>query len=108
MNKTNKQTLWEERLIDWEKSGLSKRQWCRENNITEHQFYYWMKRINEYDPESHDDNNCTSWQSVELINRPVDELKGSLVVHVEGFKVTVHNNTDLHLLSNVLRVLRSC
>lgn len=108
MNKTNKHILWEERILEWEKSGLSKRKWCQENKVTEHQFYYWMKRINEYNESESSNEFKASWQAVELINRPVDELNSSLIVHVEDFKVEVNHNTDLHLLSNILRMLRTC
>jgi len=31
-------------ILEWEKSGKSKKQFCRENNITESLFYYWYKR----------------------------------------------------------------
>lgn len=28
-------------------SGISKRQWCRENNVNEKRFYYWQRRIRQ-------------------------------------------------------------
>lgn len=44
----------EVRLINWTKliqeclsSGLSKKQWCLQNQVDEKQFYYWQRRVRE-------------------------------------------------------------
>lgn len=36
---------WFERIQTWGASGLSKKQWCAENNISLRMFYYWQNRI---------------------------------------------------------------
>lgn len=36
---------WFEHIRSWSASGLSKRQWCAENNVTLRRFYYWQNRI---------------------------------------------------------------
>lgn len=38
---------WFEHIQVWRASGLSKAQWCAEQNLSERQFYYWQKRIRE-------------------------------------------------------------
>ena len=36
---------WVQVIQDWSNSGLSKRDYCRQNAITEKQFYYYQRRI---------------------------------------------------------------
>lgn len=45
-------TTHEIRLLQWQEiiqtqlaSGQNKREWCRENGISEKQFYYWQRRL---------------------------------------------------------------
>ena len=45
-------TTHEVRLIQWQEiiqaqlaSGQNKREWCRENGISEKQFFYWQRRV---------------------------------------------------------------
>ena len=45
-------TMHEVRLIQWQEiiqaqlaSGQNKREWCRENGISEKQFFYWQRRV---------------------------------------------------------------
>ena len=37
--------IWKERFIAQKASGLTVLQWCEENNITRHTYYYWYKQI---------------------------------------------------------------
>ncbi len=45
MNNT-KQELWEERVESFLASGLSRRAWCLEHKIPEHQLGYWVRKLN--------------------------------------------------------------
>ena len=38
---------WVQVIQDWSKSGLSKRDYCQQNEIDEKQFYYYQRRIRE-------------------------------------------------------------
>ena len=38
---------WQRIINDQSVSGLSIREWCRENNITHGKFYYWQRVIRE-------------------------------------------------------------
>jgi transposase-like protein len=43
----SKTDQWRERIAEQERSGLSARQFCREQGIPEHCFYGWRKRLRE-------------------------------------------------------------
>ena len=36
---------WERLMTDCAESGLPKKQWCRENGISEKRFYYWQRKL---------------------------------------------------------------
>lgn len=38
---------WTNLIQDCLSSGLSKKQWCLENQVNEKQFYYWQRRVRE-------------------------------------------------------------
>ena len=41
-----KRRIWKKHLKDWSASGRSQVDYCRENNLSRHQFQYWKKRLN--------------------------------------------------------------
>ncbi len=47
--------LWQHRIADRKTSGLNVTNWCKKNNLTKHDYYYWLKRI-----ETHTQNINTS------------------------------------------------
>lgn len=37
--------VWEEKILQQQKSGLSIRHWCHENQVAVCQFYYWKSKL---------------------------------------------------------------
>lgn len=50
-NKTN-QELWEERILSFQASGLSRRAWCQEQKLPEHQLGYWLRKLQPKEVQS--------------------------------------------------------
>lgn len=40
-----KRQKWKDTILKQKESGQSVAQWCRSNNILQHQFFYWKKRL---------------------------------------------------------------
>ena len=38
---------WSQIIQAGQNSGLSKREFCRQNGISERQYYYWLKKLRE-------------------------------------------------------------
>jgi len=36
---------WTEHIRKWQDSGLSKAEYCRQNQLTKHAFHYWFKKL---------------------------------------------------------------
>jgi hypothetical protein len=43
----SKAEYWSEHIRRWQDSGLSKVEYCRQNNLTKHAFYYWRKKLRQ-------------------------------------------------------------
>ena len=36
--------LWQERIYDWQQTGLSQIEWCKQHQLTVHQLSYWKRK----------------------------------------------------------------
>lgn len=43
-NVTSKSDLWSSRIKDFQKSGLSRQDWCQQNGIPQSTFSYWFRK----------------------------------------------------------------
>jgi len=41
----DKQKSWTDRILEWEKSGLSQKEFCRQKEISFSTFHYWRKKL---------------------------------------------------------------
>ncbi len=44
---TEDQILWEQRIEERNKSGMSISEWCKKNEISKNRFHYWNKKISK-------------------------------------------------------------
>lgn len=47
---TNKTDQWRERIAEQERRGVSVRQFCKEQGLTEYSFYAWRRRLRKKEP----------------------------------------------------------
>lgn len=110
----------EKNLVKWtpiiqkcRSSGIGVRPWCRENNVSEKQFYYWERRIKGKDFETQKENKSQNQANfVELpvsisssINRSTPTFRADMVIHVENNVLEISNTVSENLLSMVLKVI---
>jgi hypothetical protein len=43
--------VWEQRIADYRKSGQTQANWCKENQLSIHQFKYWLRKIEKSDAQ---------------------------------------------------------
>lgn len=41
--KSNLAQIWDERVSDCQVSSIRVKRWCRDNNVSASQYYYWIK-----------------------------------------------------------------
>ncbi|MGH8312322.1 MAG: IS66 family insertion sequence element accessory protein TnpA [Candidatus Acidiferrales bacterium] len=94
----NSENDWRERIAAQERSGLSVKQFCEQQQITEQRFYVWRKRLREREP--------VRFALVETGpgQRPAAEAGLELVL-ARGERLRIGTSVDAALLRTVLEVL---
>jgi len=90
--------LWTKRIAACRQSGLSARQWCRENGISDSVYYRWQHKL----------------EAAKAKPKFVEAAKGSTVpgkqvvaaMQINGFTVEIYAGVDKDMLSSLCRALR--
>ena len=98
MNKQN-QKLWEDRIKDYENSGLTMNAWCEKNNIKIHQLHYWRRKFKNFKQEK-----------LQLVPLNLDltrnnTINDSVKIQVGKLSLEVHTGFNPTLLKDVMKVL---
>ena len=91
---------WAERIAAQQRSGISVKQFCKEQGLTEYSFYAWRKRLHESGP--------VRFALVER-SAPRQERSAEPVLELvlaSGERLRISAGVDLTTLRTVLDVLR--
>ena len=93
---------WREQIADQQRSGLSVRQYCKQQGIAEHAFYYWRKRLR-------DQQQPMRFALVETaVARPERAAEACLeLVLASGERLRIGAGVDAMTLRTVLSALRA-
>lgn len=92
---TENQKLWNNRISEWEQSGISQRKYCKEENISYPAFQYWRKRI-----------RIKSNQFVEL-KIDSDTVNQSITINLpNGIYLAVNDTTNLKMVKELVCELK--
>jgi hypothetical protein len=97
-----KRRFWEEHLSRWEASGLSQKEYCRQNDLKIHCLLYWRKK-----------QRCRPESTACLVEWPVPRQEQGLfcfepalsVVIDRRYRIEIHKDFDPCVLDRVIRVL---
>ena len=103
INTGNRLTAWAERVSACRSSGLSVKDWCRENGVCEQTYYKWQKRLFEM---------AQAQQEVQFAEatpvQPVRSGDVAVTVRISGAEADIHSGADAATVETVLRILKSC
>ena len=91
---------WAERIAAQQRSGISVKQFCKEQGLTEYSFYAWRKRLQESGPVRFALVERSARRQ-ERTTEPVLEL-----VLATGERLRIGTGVDITTLRTVLDVLR--
>lgn len=98
METKTKREIWEERVQRFQDSGLSRRAWCLEHDIPEHQMGYWVRKLR---PEPSVEPNGQRW-----VGLGASSLNGTGVsIQVGDVTLTVKHGFNHQVLVDVVRAL---
>lgn len=103
---------WAEIIQARNESGKSMKEFCENNGIRKHAFFYWQRKLRqEACKELAVTDNTTSVAPNGWIKlKPPTKTQfsdNSILIELNGCHITVKGKTDLELLKNVCSVLRT-
>lgn len=101
-----KKAQWEERLAAHAASGMTVIDWCRENGITKHTYYYWKKRICKPKVEEQQPDETTVFAELPVkLKACVNTAGKGLVIKWQGFELLLSEPGQIELAAQLIRKL---
>jgi len=100
--------LWEERIKERNKSGMSVSKWCKNNEISKSKYHYWNHKISKKQKP----NNETTFAEITPIPSNAEVAISSsdklddFQIFFKNIQVTVPSNFNQTSLAELMKVLR--
>lgn len=103
----NQQQFWQMVIETWAGSGLSVRQFCRREGLSEPSFYYWRKKLNgNVKPDMIKDQSEAA-QFIEVSMPESDQRQSHLeLVLTSGNSLRINDGVDSKFLCEIISVLQ--
>mgnify|MGYP000008499709 FL=1 len=102
MTRDEKLLMWEKKVEQFDKSGLSMRQWCQENGEVYGTFRHWRKVIQE---KNEQEQGQSRWLPLQVLDDTTQH--SPIVIKYKEFKIEISQDVDTRLLEDLLRVLKT-
>jgi len=100
---TQREQIWQQRITDWQASGLSGMAYCKQQSLTYCRFVYWRKKLTHSEPEL---NEVASSGLARVTAAPDSGTPDGLRVSLPGgVSITGLHAGNIELLGAVLRQL---
>jgi len=103
--------IWIKRVRDQKESGLSIRQWCRDNDLPESMYYYWLRVIRQeslIQAGTLAVTGKTEFVELKPINSPV-QIQGPgcrAIIKADGFDIEIYDGISPELLQDILKAAK--
>lgn len=98
----SKVMIWRERLQDLSASGLSQKEWCRQQNISIYTLQYWKKKLQEEPSES----KGNTWMTVVPDSSDLHAATDSeITIRKSGITIVLSSTVDPRISHELLQVL---
>ncbi|MGL5767187.1 IS66 family insertion sequence element accessory protein TnpA [Clostridium chrysemydis] len=99
--------IWAERISDCQADGSNIKSWCRDNNVSASQYYYWIKKLNANDNEIIEGEGV-EWAEVSLVSQKQNMNNGnSIILNYNDFKIEIPKNIKRGDIAEVLAAIVS-
>ena len=94
-----KRQFWEDHVQAWQQSGLTQAEYFRQNNLKNHRWWYWRKRIS-HPPETDVTFVPLHFSSSKISRTGID------VVTPNGYRIECDNGFDVSKLRQLILSVR--
>ena len=103
MKRTGSIELWRRRFATVVPGEISVRQWCDQEGVSEHQYYYWRRRIAAISDEGSAQGR---WLAVEVAEpTPALTVPGGVIIRIAGANIELQAGFDPAMLRAVVHAL---
>jgi transposase-like protein len=96
--------VWRRLLESFTPGEMTVREWCEQQGVSEHQYYYWRRRITA--PPKPTAAPETQWIAVEVsAPAPVPTNSSGLTLRIAGAEIQIQSGFDPILLRTVVHAL---
>lgn len=110
-NTTSKAVLWADRVLTFQESGLSRKEWCMQNEIPQSTLSYWIRKLQSEAAEracGFDPMFAKLPSEQELHFSAADTGKPPVVICLpENIRIEVDADCPARLMASLLQVLKS-
>ena len=109
VTKNYRMSQWMEIIKRRQSSGKTVEAFCEEEGISKNAYYYWQRKLRESACEelAKHKNSTTLLPAGWAQLTTEASVSPALEIEVAGCRININDNTDLNLLKNVCRTLRS-
>ncbi|OHB55067.1 MAG: hypothetical protein A2Y12_10490 [Planctomycetes bacterium GWF2_42_9] len=100
----DQEQFWRMAIETWQASGLSVRQFCSNECLSEPSFYIWRKKLAGGDTEQDSHDKTSAFIEVSM---PMRDLFAIELLLISGNTMRVYSGADNAILSNVMSALRA-
>jgi len=94
-----KRQFWENHVQAWQQSGLTQAEYCRQNNLKNHRWWYWRKRI------SHPAETDVTFVPLRFSSNKTSRT-GISVVTPNGYRIECDTGFDFSKLRQLITTVR--
>ena len=104
MTRTERTQFWQQRINDWQTTGLSGSAYCKQQSLIYHQFVYWRSKLSAVEAYPIQEEATTGFARV--VSVPGAGATDGLTVSLPGgVSITGLHAGNIELLGAVLRQL---
>ena len=104
LNGQNKLALWAARISECRNSGLSVKNWCKENAICEQTYYKWRKKIFAMAKAQQE----LQFAEITPVMPVSNNYQIALSIHAGEIAADIHNGADPATVEAVFHILKLC
>lgn len=95
----DKRKFWEDHIQVWHESGLTQAEYCRQNNLKNHRWWYWRKRL------SHSADTEITFVPLRFPSSKMSR-SGVNVITPNGYRIEVDHGFDFSKLRQLIMAVR--
>lgn len=103
LNANQRVQLWSKRIAACRNSGMTVKEWCSQEGLSEKTYYYWQHKLYRMVSE-----NDTEFVEISAEQTAVSVNQFTATVRVGAIQADIYSGADEATLTALLRALKSC